>query len=139
MYADNDDLEVIALSLEELTVIPMFPCELCNKSFTRERNLLLHLRVHNMPYTHNLLVKNNDDEKRKVYTCPVTTCAYHDRCNALSDLGSLRKHYKRKHGKKTMNCTKCEKMYAVEGDLKAHIKICGAKEYACICGSIFSR
>lgn len=117
----------------------MFPCELCDKSFIRVQNLLKHRRVHNIPYVCNNLPVENNDEKRKVYVCPVTTCANHDRRNALSDLGSLRKHYKRKHGEKSINCTKCEKMYAVEADLKAHLKICGTKEYVCICSSVFSR
>ncbi|XP_074369371.1 uncharacterized protein LOC141710736 [Apium graveolens] len=137
---DDDDVEVIALSLEELIEVPTFSCELCNKSFIREQNMLMHQRAHNIPYVcNNFPAKNNDDEKKKVYVCPVITCAYHGHRNALSDLASLRKHYKRKHGVKTINCTKCRKTYAVEGDLKAHLKICGTKEYACYCGSIFSR
>ncbi|KAK1375237.1 Protein indeterminate-domain 4, chloroplastic [Heracleum sosnowskyi] len=139
---NDDDVEVIALSVEELTTVIMFPCDLCNKSFIREQNLVLHRRAHNIPLPYvrnNRPVKNKDDEKRKVYLCPETTCGYHDRRHALSDITGLRKHYKRKHSEKNLNCTKCEKTYAVESDLKAHLKICSTKEYACVCGSVFSR
>lgn len=138
--ADDDDVEVIALSPEEIYAKPLFPCEFCNKCFNREQNLLLHRRAHNIQYVrNNRPVQNNDEEKRKVYLCPETTCTYHNRSNALCDLASLKKHFKRKHSEKILNCPKCEKTYAIEGDLKAHLKICGTKEYECVCGSIFSR
>ncbi|KAK1375238.1 hypothetical protein POM88_031431 [Heracleum sosnowskyi] len=137
---NDDDVEVIALSVEEIYAKPLFSCELCNKGFTREQNLIIHRRAHYIPYVrNNRPVQNNDDEKRKVYVCPEITCFYHNSANALCDIASLRKHYKRKHGEKTMSCTKCEKTYALEGDLRAHLKICGTREYVCVCGSVFSR
>lgn len=132
---------MIALSVEEITgETNQFFCELCSKSFNRVQNLQLHMRAHNLPC--NLVkndTKNKDDQKPKVYVCPETTCANHNRCNALGDFTSIRKHYKRKHSEKTLNCPKCLKKYAVEADLRAHLKTCGTKEYKCECGGVFSR
>ncbi|XP_074364915.1 uncharacterized protein LOC141705960 [Apium graveolens] len=134
---DNEAEEVIALSVEDLLAEKKFSCEFCNKKFNREQNLQLHKRAHNLPFS----LKNgkNEDGKRKVYLCPETTCASHNRCNALGDFTSLKKHYKRKHSEKTLSCPKCYKMYAVQADLRAHLKTCGTKEYKCECGGAFSR
>ena len=39
-----------------------------------------------------------------------------------------------------MKCGKCDKLYAVEADWKAHSKTCGTREYRCdACGELFSR
>ncbi|KAK1398253.1 Protein indeterminate-domain 12 [Heracleum sosnowskyi] len=137
LYGDDEEAKVIALSVEEITAEKNFSCEFCNKKFNREQNLQLHKRAHNIPFT--LENDKNEDGKRKVYLCPETTCANHNRCYALGNFTSLKKHYKRKHSEKTLDCPKCYKKYAVEADLRAHLKTCGTKEYKCECGSGFSR
>ena len=132
------DAEVIALSPTTLTAKNRFVCEVCFKGFPREQNLQLHKRGHNLPW--QLKQKSSDDEvKRKVYLCPVPSCVHHDPSNALGDLTGIKKHYSRKHGEKNYKCKKCMKMYAVDSDLKVHLKTCSTKEYQCYCGTFFSR
>lgn len=128
---------MIALPVEEIIADKNFICEFCNKNFNRVQNLQLHKRAHSLPFT--LKNDKNEDGKRKVYLCPETTCVNHNPCNALGDFTSLKKHYMRKHGEKTLSCPKCYKMYAVQADLRAHMKTCGTKEYKCECGGVFSR
>ncbi|KAG2323790.1 hypothetical protein Bca4012_038068 [Brassica carinata] len=133
----SPDAEVIALTPEEIMATNRFLCEVCNKGFQREQNLQLHRRGHNLPYI--LKQKSDEEVRRKVYVCPEPTCVYHDPSRALGDLTGIKKHYCRKHGQKKFKCEKCSKWYAVESDCKAHTKICGTKEYHCVCDTIFTR
>ncbi|KAG2309012.1 hypothetical protein Bca4012_082050 [Brassica carinata] len=133
----SPDAEVIALSPEEIMATKRFLCEVCKKGFQREQNLQLHRRGHNLPYI--LKQKSDKEVRRKVYVCPEPTCVYHDPSRALRDLTGIKKHYCRKHGQKKFKCEKCSKWYAVESDCKAHTKICGTKEYHCVCDTIFTR
>ncbi|KAG2323146.1 hypothetical protein Bca4012_058663 [Brassica carinata] len=133
----SPDAEVIALSPEEITATNRFLCEVCKKGFQREQNLQLHRRGHNLPYI--LKQKSDKEVRRKVYVCPEPTCVYNDPSRALGDLTGIKKHYCRKHGEKKFKCEKCSKRYAVYSDCKAHTKICGTKEYHCLCGTIFTR
>ncbi|KAF2558455.1 hypothetical protein F2Q68_00013403 [Brassica cretica] len=133
----SPDAEVIALTPEEIMATNRFQCEVCKKRFQREQNLQLHRRGHNLPF--NLKQKSDEEVRRKVYVCPEPTCVYHDPSRALGDLTGIKKHYYRKHGEKKFKCEKCDKCYAVESDCKAHSKICGTKEYRCVCDTKFSR
>ncbi|KAJ4867568.1 hypothetical protein Rs2_50887 [Raphanus sativus] len=133
----SSDAEVIALTPEEIMATYRFICEVCNKGFQREQNLQLHRRGHGLSYT--LKQKSDEEVRRKVYVCPEPTCVYHDPSRALGDLTGIKKHYYRKHGEKKFKCDKCSRCYAVESDYKAHSKICGTKEYRCVCGTKFSR
>ncbi|KAL0723470.1 hypothetical protein Bca4012_038069 [Brassica carinata] len=133
----SPDSEVIALTPEEIMATNRFLCEVCKKGFQREQNLQLHRRGHNLPYI--LKQKSDEEVRRKVYVCPEPTCVYHDPSRALGDLTGIKKHYCRKHGQKKFKCEKCSKWYAVESDCKAHTKICGTKEYHCVCDTIFTR
>uniref|UniRef100_M4EBP4 C2H2-type domain-containing protein n=1 Tax=Brassica campestris TaxID=3711 RepID=M4EBP4_BRACM len=133
----SPDAEVIALTPEEIMATNRFQCEVCEKGFQRQQNLQLHRRGHNLPF--NLKQKSDEEIRRKVYVCPEPTCVYHDPSRALGDLTGIKKHYCRKHGEKKFKCEKCDKFYAVESDCKAHSKICGTKEYRCVCGTKFSR
>ncbi|CAN4119367.1 unnamed protein product [Withania somnifera] len=134
----DPDAEVIALSPNSLTTTNRFICEICNKGFQRDQNLQLHRRGHNLPW--KLKQRNNKEViKRKVYICPEKSCVHHDPSRALGDLTGIKKHYSRKHGEKKWKCEKCSKKYAVQSDWKAHTKICGAREYKCDCGTLFSR
>ncbi|KAI3719910.1 hypothetical protein L6452_20816 [Arctium lappa] len=102
-------------------------------------NLQLHGRVHNLPFKLKTRTRRGAVQ-RKVYLCPEPTCAHHNRSHALGDFGGLKKHYLRKHSnQKKHECNSCSKKYAVETDLKAHLKICGKKKYNCSCGAPFSR
>ncbi|CAI9284376.1 unnamed protein product [Lactuca saligna] len=134
----DSDVEVIALSPATLMAKNRFVCEVCYKGFPRDQNLQLHKRGHNLPW--KLKQKSaTDDLKRKVYVCPEPTCVNHEPSHALGDLTGIKKHYSRKHGERKYKCQKCEKMYAVNSDLKAHSKTCGTKEYPCHCGTVFGR
>ncbi|XP_023760561.1 protein indeterminate-domain 6, chloroplastic [Lactuca sativa] len=76
---------------------------------------------------------------RKVYICPEVTCINHQPSHALGDFGGLKKHYLRKHSNdKKHKCDNCSKTYAVESDLRAHLKNCSTKRYICQCGARFS-
>ncbi|RLN33349.1 INDETERMINATE protein 7 [Panicum miliaceum] len=114
-----------------------FVCEVCHKGFQREQNLQLHRRGHNLPW--KLKQKDPKEARRRVYLCPEPTCVHHNPSRALGDLTGIKKHYCHKHGEKTLKCGKCDKLYAVETDWKAHFKTCGTREYRCDCGELFSR
>ncbi|PIA45072.1 hypothetical protein AQUCO_01700545v1 [Aquilegia coerulea] len=129
--------EVIALSPRSLLASNRFVCEVCNKGFQRDQNLQLHRRGHNLPWKLNKRI--NGEYRKKVYVCPETSCVHHNPSRALGDLTGIKKHFCRKHREKRLRCYKCSKMYAVESDYKAHLKVCGTRETICDCGRVFSR
>uniref|UniRef100_A0A803L811 C2H2-type domain-containing protein n=1 Tax=Chenopodium quinoa TaxID=63459 RepID=A0A803L811_CHEQI len=133
----DPDAEVIALSPKTLMATNRFVCEICNKGFQRDQNLQLHRRGHNLPW--KLRQRSSKEVKKRVYVCPEISCVHHDPSRALGDLTGIKKHFCRKHGEKKWKCEKCSKKYAVQSDWKAHIKICGTREYKCDCGTLFSR
>uniref|UniRef100_A0A803QJL7 C2H2-type domain-containing protein n=1 Tax=Cannabis sativa TaxID=3483 RepID=A0A803QJL7_CANSA len=114
-----------------------FLCEICGKGFQRDQNLQLHRRGHNLPW--KLKQRSSKEPKKRVYVCPEKTCVHHHPSRALGDLTGIKKHFCRKHGEKKWKCEKCSKRYAVQSDWKAHSKTCGAREYKCDCGTLFSR
>ncbi|XP_055804478.1 zinc finger protein ENHYDROUS-like [Solanum dulcamara] len=133
----DPNAEVVALSPKTLLATNRFVCEICNKGFQRDQNLQLHRRGHNLPW--KLRQRTSNEVRKRVYVCPEPTCVHHDPSRALGDLTGIKKHFCRKHGEKKWKCDKCSKKYAVQSDLKAHLKICGTKEYKCDCGTMFSR
>ncbi|GER42575.1 zinc finger protein [Striga asiatica] len=133
----DPDAEVVALSPKTLLATNRFVCEICNKGFQRDQNLQLHRRGHNLPW--KLRQRSGKDVKKRVYICPEPGCVHHDPARALGDLTGIKKHFCRKHGEKKWKCEKCSKKYAVQSDWKAHLKICGTREYRCDCGTLFSR
>ncbi|KAL8516584.1 hypothetical protein ACS0TY_015014 [Phlomoides rotata] len=101
-----------------------FVCEICNKGFHWDQNLQLHRRGHNISW--KLPQRNSNEEVRKcVYVCPEISCEYHHPSRALGNLTGIKKHFCQKHGEKRYKCDRCPKMYAVESDVKAHMKTCG--------------
>ncbi|XP_019174397.1 PREDICTED: protein indeterminate-domain 2-like [Ipomoea nil] len=132
------EVEVIALSPKSLLETNRYVCDVCGKGFQREQNLQLHRRGHNLPWK---LKQRGPEEvvKRRVYVCPETTCSRHHPSKALGDLSGIKKHFCRKHGHRTFKCEKCNKMYAVQCDWKAHMKTCGTRDYICDCGALFAR
>ncbi|XP_057498708.1 zinc finger protein ENHYDROUS [Actinidia eriantha] len=133
----DPDSEVIALSPKSLLATNRFVCEICNKGFQRDQNLQLHRRGHNLPW--KLRQRSSKEVRKRVYVCPEPSCVHHDPSRALGDLTGIKKHFCRKHGEKKWKCDKCSKKYAVQSDWKAHLKVCGTKEYKCDCGTLFSR
>ena len=128
---------VVAVSPDTLLDVKRYVCETCYKGFIREQNLQLHGWTHNLPF---ILRRNSSNETKKVYICPESTCIYHNPSHAIGDLGGLKKHYLRKHvTEKNHKCITCSKAYAVEVDLKAHLKICGKKKHTCSCGMKFKK
>lgn len=133
----DPDAEVIALSPNSLLATNRFICDICNKGFQRDQNLQLHRRGHNLPW--KLKQRTGNEIRKRVYVCPEISCVHHDPLRALGDLTGIKKHFSRKHGEKKWTCQRCTKKYAVQSDWKAHMKICGSKEYRCDCGTLFSR
>ncbi|KAJ0728555.1 putative transcription factor C2H2 family [Helianthus annuus] len=133
----DPDAEVIALSPKTLMATNRFVCEICNKGFQRDQNLQLHRRGHNLPW--KLKQRTGNEIRKRVYVCPEPSCVHHDPKRALGDLTGIKKHFSRKHGEKKWKCDQCSKKYAVQSDWKAHLKICGTREYRCDCGTLFSR
>ncbi|KAG5613277.1 hypothetical protein H5410_024558 [Solanum commersonii] len=133
----DPEAEVIALSPKTLMATNRFVCEICNKGFQRDQNLQLHRRGHNLPW--KLRQRTSNEVKKRVYVCPESSCVHHDPSRALGDLTGIKKHFCRKHGEKKFKCERCTKKYAVHSDWKAHMKICGTREYRCDCGTLFSR
>ncbi|KAK9071408.1 hypothetical protein SSX86_009977 [Deinandra increscens subsp. villosa] len=133
----DPDAEVIALSPNTLMATNRFVCEICNKGFQRDQNLQLHRRGHNLPW--KLKQRTSNEIRKRVYVCPEPSCVHHDPTRALGDLTGIKKHFSRKHGEKKWKCEQCSKRYAVQSDWKAHLKICGTREYKCDCGTLFSR
>lgn len=133
----DPDAEVIALSPKTLMATNRFVCEICNKGFQRDQNLQLHRRGHNLPW--KLKQRTSQEIRKRVYVCPEPSCVHHDPSRALGDLTGIKKHFCRKHGEKKWKCDQCSKKYAVQSDWKAHLKICGTREYKCDCGTLFSR
>ncbi|KAK1410408.1 hypothetical protein QVD17_36945 [Tagetes erecta] len=129
--------EVIALSPKTLMATNRFVCEICNKGFQRDQNLQLHRRGHNLPW--KLKQRESKEIRKRVYVCPEPSCVHHDPTRALGDLTGIKKHFCRKHGEKKWKCDQCSKKYAVQSDWKAHLKVCGTREYKCDCGTLFSR
>ncbi|EHA8592099.1 putative protein indeterminate-domain 9 [Cocos nucifera] len=140
---ENPEAEVIALSPEALLSSSTFVCEVCGKEFRRDQNLQIHRRGHNLPWNFpqkKAAAEGSGKEaaRKRVYVCPEETCVYHDPARALGDLTGIKKHYSRKHGEKKWKCDKCSKKYAVRTDWKAHARVCGNREYECLCGTLFS-
>lgn len=133
----DPDAEVIALSPKSLLATNRFVCEICSKGFQRDQNLQLHRRGHNLPW--KLRQRSGKEIRKRVYVCPEPSCVHHDPSRALGDLTGIKKHFCRKHGEKKWKCDKCAKKYAVQSDWKAHLKVCGTREYKCDCGTLFSR
>ncbi|KAK9074460.1 hypothetical protein SSX86_007058 [Deinandra increscens subsp. villosa] len=138
MIDPNADI-VIAVSPTTLLDPNRYLCEVCYRGFSREQNLTLHRRAHNLPFSLKAKAPT-DPVPRKVYLCPEPTCIHHNRSHALGDFGGLKKHYLRKHcSEKNYKCDTCFKAYSVESDLRAHSKVCAKKKYICHCGSKYSR
>lgn len=137
-YVEADpDAEVIAMSPASLMATNRFICEICNKGFKRDQNLQLHRRGHNLPW--KLKHRSSKEICKRVYVCPEESCVHHDPLRALGDLTGIKKHFFRKHGEKKWKCDNCSKKYAVQSDWKAHLRICGTRDYKCDCGTLFSR
>lgn len=137
LCVSDPDAEVVALSPKTLLASNRFVCEICNKGFQRDQNLQLHRRGHNLPW--KLKQRTSREPRKQVYVCPEPACVHHNPARALGDLTGIKKHFCRKHGEKKWKCERCSKNYAVQSDWKAHMKICGSREYKCDCGSLFSR
>ncbi|KAL1810121.1 hypothetical protein ACET3Z_027111 [Daucus carota] len=133
----DPDAEVIAMSPASLMATNRFICEICNKGFKRDQNLQLHRRGHNLPW--KLKHRSSKENHKRVYVCPEESCVHHDPSRALGDLTGIKKHFFRKHGEKKWKCDNCSKKYAVQSDWKAHLRICGTRDYKCDCGTLFSR
>ncbi|KAH7667609.1 beta-beta-alpha zinc fingers domain-containing protein [Dioscorea alata] len=138
----DPEAEVVALSPRTLLTASSFTCEVCGREFRRDQNLQIHRRGHNLPWRATPSSKDAEvatTAKKRVYICPEESCVFHDPSRALSDLTGIKKHYSRKHGEKKWKCDKCTKWYAVRTDWKAHVRVCGTREYECACGTLFSR
>ncbi|XP_055710210.1 oocyte zinc finger protein XlCOF6-like [Phlebotomus papatasi] len=100
-------------------------CSQCNRVFTTERGLKLHMVCHEGGRNHK-----DSGTKEKKFTCEL--------CPYKTDLSAtLKRHVKAVHQKlKDFQCTRCERSFTMESSLKIHMmRHEGIKNYECpICG-----
>ena len=136
MVIDPVTSDAVVVSPNTLLDARRYVCDTCCKGFVRQQNLQVHGRTHNPSFT----LKKNPTNALKRLLCPEPTCIYHNPSHSIGDFGGLKKHYLRKHStEKNHKCDTCPKAYAVEADLRAHLKICGKKKHKCSCGMTFER
>ncbi|XP_072975428.1 zinc finger protein MAGPIE-like isoform X1 [Typha angustifolia] len=145
-FCSDPKAEVITLSPRTLLSSSTYTCDTCGKEFRREQNLRIHRRGHSQAWSSpekkpssSSSSSSSAEKLKRAYVCPEEGCVHHDPNRALGDLTGIKKHYRRKHGERKWACGTCSKRYAVRTDWKAHVRICGSREYECLCGTLFSR
>ncbi|KAK7070305.1 hypothetical protein SK128_013584 [Halocaridina rubra] len=96
-----------------------YPCEVCNKRFSRSWYLKMHMKIHTgeRPHSCDICGKN------------------------FIQKGNLQKHYRQHTGDKPYICDICLKAFASSNHLRNHARVhSGEKPYPCkICGKSFSQ
>ncbi|KAE8795775.1 Zinc finger protein MAGPIE [Hordeum vulgare] len=64
--------------------------------------------------------------QKRVLMCPEPSCPHHHPSRALSGASAVKLHFCSQHGaQRQWSCCRCSRPYAVRGDYKAHLNICG--------------
>ncbi|KAB7501644.1 Zinc finger protein [Armadillidium nasatum] len=120
----------------------LFPCDICNKSFTTKQNLQVHMRIQeprtypsfegevetspDRPDEYGPIVLNDPVQSSRQYQCP--HCEY--KSNVLIN---VKQHIKFKHtGERPFACLICFKRFTTKQNLQVHTRIhTGEKPYRC--------
>jgi len=106
----NASSSLLQPQLEVKTMQKPYGCSLCNKSFSRKRDVKRHMRVHN---------------GEKLYSC--SQCS-----KSFAHSSKLQVHLRVHSGEKPYSCSQCSKSFARSSAFKVHLRIhSGKKPYSC--------
>ncbi|OEL26376.1 Protein indeterminate-domain 14 [Dichanthelium oligosanthes] len=95
------EVEVVALSPPALLGWNgWYLCETCGRGFRRHQDLHLHhRRRHVVPSDKREAGEVPAAARKRVFVCPEPGCRNHAPSNAMANLSSLKKHFRRRHGR----------------------------------------
>ncbi|XP_037032702.1 ATM interactor [Bradysia coprophila] len=109
------------------------PCSVknCDSVLTNTGTLYLHMLKH-----HNIDTRESNSKAVRFF-CPEETCKYSENvqpnAKSFSSKKYLKQHYMKVHAKKTLPCSRCDKIFSSQSFKSAHESICGQQFICCEC------